>query len=218
MACFIGFCSVVYKQFGGMIHDSLAADGKRILAEHNAKEDAIIQDLQDKLADINAQSNIVQDAMDIKNLRLATYDKLSVVGAMKPLHDYKSQMERVLTMIEVEELASKEKMKQELMAEATSAVQSQFLSVKTLQQTALTNAIATLKGGASPATDPVQQAYQQFFQQKAKALAATSAQQEAAEIAQQRAVVIAKINAVAKNDHFYFQLDPSTGQPRMNQA
>ncbi len=67
-ACIIAFTAIVYKQFGGAIHDIPAADGERILEEHNKLEDAIIHDLQDKLYDVKMQEHVVQDANDIMSV------------------------------------------------------------------------------------------------------------------------------------------------------
>jgi hypothetical protein len=189
------------------------------LEEHNRQEDAIITLLQDKINDIQMQSRIVQDAEDIKALKLATYEKLSAAGKVKPLYDFKSQMERMLALVEAEEVNLKEKAKHALMEEATAAVTAQFASSAELKKSSLAGAIAALKkgsgtggatgGGGGP--DVVQAAYIQFFKDKQK-----SAQKidVGAETAASRKAIVTKLNAVAKNEGFFFEFDEA-GKPKM---
>jgi hypothetical protein len=210
-ACFIAFTSIVYKQFGGAIHDMLAADGERILEEHNKLEDAIIHDLQDKLYDVKMQEHVVQDANDIKELRIASYEKLNAAGIIKPQFEFKAQMERLLTMMAAEELSMQEKTKAAIMEEARASVTAEFSTNQELKKTSLASAIAQLKGSTSGASDPVKAAYLAFFKTKGVAAAKMD---EKVELAANRAAMVAKINAVASNEGFFFELD-QTGKPKM---
>lgn len=210
-ACFIAFTMIVYKQFGGSIHEFLEQDGKRILAEHNNKEDEVIQLLKDQLAEMKAQDNIVQDAVDVQELREATYEKLNAAGKVKPLHDFKQQMEKILSVLSHEEANMLEKAKHELMDEATKSVTDSFLTKKDLQKKSLDIAISQLEGKASKKEDPVQAAYMQFFKDKAKE---ASQVDEKAEIAETRSAIVAKLNAIAMNEGFFFKLDDD-GKPKM---
>jgi Mitochondrial ATP synthase B chain precursor (ATP-synt_B) len=210
-ACFIAFVALVYKNFGGVIHDVLAEDGKRILVEHNKVEDEILGILKAKRDDLLFQANVVQDAQDIQALKVATYEKLNAAGQIKPQHDFKAQIEKLLTMIKFEEATRVEKQKADLMAEATQAVTTKLLSTKTLQKACLDNAIAQLKGGAA-GTDPVKQTFIDFFkykQEEAKKI------DEKVEMAEARAGLITKLNATASNEGFFFRFD-ATGKPMMN--
>jgi len=212
----MAFVMIIYKQFGGSIHEFLEADGKKILAEHNQKESEIIDMLKSELHDMKQQDRIVQDAQDVQAIREATYAKLNQVGQIKPQYEFKAQIERILSMIAHEELAMQDKAKHKLMEEATAAVRKRFSTSKELQKSSLDMAIAQLqgiKGGAKkkPTVDPVQQAFVEFFQVKAKDAAKAD---EAAEIAETRASIVRKLNAVAMNEGFYFKLDES-GKPKM---
>lgn len=210
-ACFIAFTSLIYTQFGGIIKDTLEEDGKRILEEHNKHEDEIIAILQDKIDDLKFQSRVVQDAEDIKALKLATYVKLNAAGKIKPQYDFKAQLERMLTILEAEEISLKEKAKHTLMDEATTAVTKLFATNADLKKQSLANAIATLKGNSQGGADTVQTAYLQYFQTKK---VEASKIDEKAETAAARATIITKLNAVAKNEGFFFELD-AQGQPKM---
>jgi hypothetical protein len=209
-ACFIAFTAIVYKQFGGAIHDMLEEDGKRILSEHNVLEDAIINDLQDKLYDVQMQAHVVQDAQAIKELRIASYAKLNAAGIIKPQFEFKAQMERLLTMMESEEISMQEKTKQAIMEEARASVTAEFSTNQELKKTSLASAIAQLKGSAGQ-SDPVKAAYLAFFKTKGKQAAGID---EKVELQQNRAVMVAKLNAMASNEGFFFELDPA-GKPKM---
>jgi hypothetical protein len=203
----------MYKQFGGVFKDFLEEDGKKILDEHNRQEDAVITLLQDKIDDIRFQSRVVQDAEDVRALKLATYDKLNAAGKIKPQYDFKAQVERILALMETEEVNMKEKAKHALMDEATAAVTAQFASSPDLKKSSLAGAIAALKGttAKSGSADVVQAAYVQFFKDKQKAAQSIDA---AAEIAASRKSVVTKLNAAAKNEGFLFEFD-ADGKPKM---
>lgn len=200
----------MYKNFGGVISDALEEDGKRIIAEHNAVEDEIIGMLEDKIEDIRLQSTVVADAQAIKALKLETYEKLNAAGKIKPQHHFKAQMERILAMVAAEEVSMQEKVKVAMMQEATAAVKAEFASSDALKKESLTNAIAQLKG-AKTGGDPVKSAYLKFFKEKAAAAAKID---EKAETAQARASIVTKLNAVAKNEGFYFEFG-ADGKPKM---
>jgi F-type H+-transporting ATPase subunit b len=209
-ACFIAFTMLIYQQFGGSIHEFLAADGKRMLKDHNAKENDIIQMLQEQLDDMKMQSNIVKDAQDIQAVREATYEKLNAAGQIKPQYDFKAQMEKVLGMLATEEASMTEKAKHALMKDATEAVKAKFASSKDLQKSSLDLAIAQLEGKGGQG-DLVQAAFIDFFKAKAKEAATAD---EAAELAETRKTIVRKLNAVAMNENFVFRLDEN-GQPKM---
>lgn len=209
-ACFICFCGVVYKQFGGVIYEALEEDGKRVLAETNAAEDSVIRDLDTAIKDIESQAGIVEDLEGVKQLKIETYEKLNAVGKVKPSYNFKAQVEKLLTVIESEEASSQEKGKMALMEEATAAVTEAFATNKELKKQTLANAVAMLKGTKTGA-DPVKEAYLKFFADKKKAAESLN---EADEAKESREAMIAKLNAVAKNDKFYFEFD-GAGVPKM---
>ena len=154
--------------------------------------------------------NMVNDFEAINEIRAETYTKLNAAGAIKPQHDFKAQVERMLNMIAQEEASQTEKMKTALMAEATATVTEQFSSDKALKKAALDAAISKIKGGKAGA-DPVQAAFVQFF--KDKAAAAKKSGDDSEEKAQREAM-IAKMNSVAKNEGFFFRFD-AKGTPSM---
>lgn len=156
------------------------------------------------------QSRVVQDAEDIKALKIQTYEKLNAAGKIKPQYEFKAQVEKLLQMMEAEELSMREKAKHDLMDEATAFVTAEFASSAELKKVSLANAIATLKGG-KVAGDPVKDAYLKFFQQKA---ADASKIDEKAETMEARQSVLTKLNSVAKNEGFYFEFGPD-GKPKM---
>lgn len=209
-SCTMCFFSIVYINVGPMIHESLAEQAKEVLKEHQEGEDACIAALEKLKDDLKISENLVEDIKDVNTLREETYIKLNAAGAIKPKYDFKSQMEKILNAIEAEETNVREKAKLALMEEATASVEEQFASSKQLQKAALDDAIAKIKG-ADSGEDPVKAAFVQFFQQKA---ASASNVDEAAEAASQRAAMIAKLNATAANEGFYFKFDKD-GQPMM---
>ena len=211
MACFIAFTSIIYKQFGGVIQDALEADGKRVLAEHNAAEDQVISSLKQSIDNIKSQESLADEIVAVKELKAETYKKLNEVGKVKPLYDFKAQVEKLLSMISHEEAVMQDKAKNNLMTEATDAVQASFAANAELKKAALASAIASLKGTKSGIPDPVQGAYLAFFADKKKAAAKVDA---AAEAAAAREAIVMKLNATAMNEGFYFQFDAS-GKPKM---
>jgi len=209
-ACFICFCGVVYQQFGTVIFEALEEDGNKTLVEMNAAEDGVIDSLTSTIEEIESQAGIVEDIEAVKDLKIETYAKLNEVGKVKPLYNFKSQVEKLLAAIAAEESASQEKEKMALMEEATAAVSAEFSSSKVLQKKSLANAIAMLKGSKT-GDDPVKEAYLNFFADKKKAAEKIN---EAEEAKASREAMIAKLNSVAKNDKFYFEFDAS-GSPKM---
>ena len=209
-ACMIMFSALVYKNFGPTLGAMLEEDGKRIIEDANKVEDAILSTLKEKKDDLLMMDNIVQDAQDIHTLKEETYVMYNAAGKIKPLHEFKSQMERVLQMVSTEEAAVTEKTKTALMEEATIAVTNELLTNKDLQKISLDNAIAQLKG-TKPGVDPVKQTYLQFFQWKAEEAKKVDS---AAETLAAREALVRKVNAIASNEKFFFQLEPN-GQPKM---
>jgi len=209
-ACFIMFNAFIYTQFGDMLKEVLEADGKEIIAKANAAEDEVLGLLKSKRQDIVMQERIVQDAQDIQALKEETYEKLNAAGKIKPQHEFKAQMERMLTMIATEEANVKEKQKISMMQEATVAVTEELLNNKELQLQSLNNAIAKLKGQKA-GEDPVKASYLKYFKWKASEAAKVD---EKTEIKESRAAMLAKVNALADNEGFFFKFD-ADGKPKM---
>lgn len=208
----MGFSAVMYSQAGDMIKQALTERGDQILKEQNEVEDAVIDTLETMADELKVSDTIVQDMNDINDLTDATYVKLNAAGEVKPLYDFKAQVERVLNAIQAEEANVTEKAKVALMAEATAVVTEQFTTSKELKKAAMDAAVAKIKGTAKAgAADPVQAAYVKFFQDKA---AAASKVDDSAEAEAQRKELVAKLNAVARNEGFFFEFDEA-GKPKM---
>merc|ERR1712150_262553 len=182
-----------------------------LLKEHNEVEDKVIEALEQKLEALQANQSMVQDFEEINKMREAAYANLNAAGAIKPKHDFKVQVEKVLSMIQAEETSVAEKAKAALMQEATASVTSTFASDAALKKSALDSAIAKIKGGKDSA-DPVHGAFIKFFQDKA---AAAKKSDDGSEEKAQREALIAKLNGVAKSEGFFFHFDES-GQPKMS--
>lgn len=209
-AVFVAFCVAVYSQAGGAIYNALDERAKTLLKEHNEAEDKVIAALEQKLDFLKANGNMVQDFEAINGMRETAYSQLNAAGAVKPQHDLKAQMERILNMIATEEASVTEKTKMAIMAEATEYVTEQFASDKALKKAALDSAIAQIKGGDAKA-DPVAAAFSTFLKKKAEAAAASTDDSE--EVAQ-RAALIAKMSAIAKTENMFFDFD-ANGKPFM---
>lgn len=210
LAVFLAFCVTVYTQGGDAIYKALDQKAVDLLKEHTEAEEKVIEALEQKLIFLKANQNMVNDFEAINEIRVETYKKLNAAGAIKPQHDLKAQVERMLNMIAVEEASQTEKMKTALMAEATATVTEQFSNDKALKKAALDAAINKIKGGKGGA-DPVQAAFVQFFKDKAAAAKASTDDSEEKAL---RESMIAKMNSVAKNEGFYFQFD-AKGNPSM---
>lgn len=209
-AVFVAFCVTFYTQAGDLVHKSLSEKGEAILKEQNEVEDKVIDALQKQLTLLKSNANIVEDFEAINAIREETYTKLNEAGKVKPLHDFKGQMEKMLTMIAAEESSVSEKKKTELLQNATLDVHQQFASSKQLKKSALDSAIAAIKGEVI--SDPVQVAYAEYFQKLAKSITAEDAKKEEDE---QRSALVAKMNSIAKNEGFMFELD-AQGSPKMS--
>jgi len=209
-AVFVAFCVTCYTQAGDAIHKSLEEKGDAILKEQNEVEDKVIEALGKQLTLLKSNANIVEDFEAINAIREDSYVKLNEAGKIKPLHDFKGQMEKMLSMIAQEESSVSEKLKAELLQNATLEVHKQFASSKQLKKTALESAIAAIKGDKK-VSDPVQDAFAAYFQKTAKAITAEDAKKEEKE---QLSALIGKMNSIAKNEGFMFELD-ATGAPKM---
>jgi len=211
-ACFIAFCLVVYTQGGDAIYKALDERAQSLLKEHREAEADLIEEMESLVEHLGHQLEIPDLMKDMNSLREETYTKLSAVGAIKPKHDLKVQVERVLSMIAAEEASNAEKLKFSLMQEATAAVSEQFLTSKQQKKAALDAAIATIKGGSKgPGEDPVKTAFLSFL--KEKGAAAAKSKDTSLEDAQ-RAALLAKANAIAESEGFFFRFD-SAGIPKM---
>ncbi|KAL7529189.1 hypothetical protein ACHAWF_002875 [Thalassiosira exigua] len=211
LAVFLAFVVTFYTQGGQIVYDSLDAKAQQILKEHTEAEDKVVQALETKLDFLKANRNMVNDFEAINEVRAAAYDKLNAAGAVKPQHDLKSQIERMLGMIAAEEASVAEKAKVALMSEASAAVTAKFASDKAAKKAALDAAVAKLKGGKGAKADPVAEAFVKFFQDKA---AKAKASKDDSEEKAQRAAMIGKMNSVAKNEKFFFEFD-AQGTPKM---
>jgi len=210
LAVFLAFCVTVYTQGGDAIHKALSQKAEELLKEHNEAEDNVIAALEQKLEFLQTGKNMVNDFNAINEMRAETYKKLNAAGAIKPQHDFKAQVEKMLNMIAAEEASVTEKTKMSLMSEATASVTEKFSSDKALKKAALDSAIASIKGGKS-GVDPVQAAFVQFFKDKS---AEAKASKDDSEEKAQREAMIAKMNSLAKNEGFFFEFD-AQGKPSM---
>eukprot|EP01083_Nonionella_stella_P000248 754_1 len=212
-AVFLAFCVTFYTQGGDAVYKALDTKAVNLLKEHNEAEDKVIESLEQKLVFLKANQNMVNDFEAINEIRENSYKQLNAAGAIKPQHDLKAQMERIINMVASEEATVTEKTKQAIMEEATAVVTEQFSTDKGLKKAALDNAIAQIKGSAEAgAADPVSAAFSKFLTAKAAAAAASSDDSE--EVAQ-KAALIAKMSAVAKSEKMFFDFDAS-GKPVMN--
>jgi len=211
-AVFVAFCVTLYTQGGEAISKALSQKSATLLKEHNESEDAVIAAKQCQLDALQNTLMEVEHFEAIHKLRADSFDKINKAGQTKPLYDFKAQLERTLDMIAQEETSVTEKTKAKLMVEATEDVSQQFSTSKALKKAALDAAIATIKGGAANKDDPVKGAFVKFFRDKASALSKTDDGTEAQE---QRALLVNKINSIAKNEGFYFSFDEA-GKPKMN--
>lgn len=211
LAVFFAFCVTLYTQGGDAIHKTLDETAQSILKEHTEAEEKVIEALEQKLDFLKANSNMVNDFEAINQMREAAYANLNAAGKVKPQHDFKAQVERMINMISQEEQSVSEKAKSLLMEEATVTVTSQFEQSEQLKKAALDSAIAKIKGTAKAGEDPVQAAFVKFFQDKAAAAAKAD---DGSETTEQRAALVAKLNSVAKNEGFFFQFDEA-GKPKM---
>jgi Mitochondrial ATP synthase B chain precursor (ATP-synt_B) len=207
---FLGFCVVAYTQGGDLLSNAFKEESKAMLQAQNDAEDAVIAKMEETVEYMKLTENIVSDYKDVLDLTEQSYEKLNKAGTIKPQHDLKAQMEKMLTMIATEETNAYEKAKTAMMTEATDAVTASFMENKDLKKAALDDALAKLVGKPG-GDDPVQKAFVAFFQQKAKTAKAAD---DGLEQKDARAAMLAKMNAIAENDGMYFRFDPS-GKPQM---
>jgi len=208
---FVAFCVVAYTKGGAAIANGFKEEADAMLKIQNEAEDEVIAKMQENVEYLKLTENIVADYQGVFDLTKQSYEKLNAAGKIKPQHQLKAQVEKVLGMIATEEQSAYEKAKTAMMAEATDAVTAKFLSDETLKKAALDSALAKIAGKKVP-EDPVQKAFVTFFQEKAAAAKQTDG---SAELKEARATMIAKMNAIAENEGFYFRFDAS-GKPKMN--
>ena len=194
-----------------MMANGFKEEADSMLKAQNEAEDEFIGKLEENLAYMDLTENIVDDYQAALDLTKESYAKLNAAGKIKPQHDLKAQVEKVLNMIANEEQSAYDKAKTSMMAEATESVTSSFGSDDKLKKAALDSALAKLTGKASGA-DPVQAAFVKFFQQKA---ASAKKADDGSEEKAARSAMLAKMNAVAENEGMFFRFDEATGQPKM---
>jgi hypothetical protein len=205
LSAFIAFCVVVYTQGGDAIYNALDERAKTLLKEHRESEQEVIEEMEELVKHFDNQMEIPEIMEELSKVRAETYDKLNAAGKIKPKHDLKAQVERILTMLASEETSNKEKAKHALMAEATASVSEQFASDKAMKKAALDAAIATIKGGTKSGSDPVKDAFVNFFKEKG---AAAKKSKDDSEDKAQRAAFLAKANAVAESEGYFFRFNP----------
>ena len=204
MAAFIAFCVVVYTQGGDAIHAALDEKAKQLLKENRESEQEVIDEMEQLVQHFGNQMEIPELMEEMNLIRAETYAKLNAAGEIKPKHDLKAQVERILSMLASEESSNTEKAKHALMAQATAAVSEQFASDKAMKKAALDAAIATIKGGKKTGGDPVKDAFVTFFKNKA---AEAKKSKEDVEGKAQRAAFLAKANAVAESEGYFFRFN-----------
>ena len=177
----------------------------------NDAEDEVIAKMEENVEYMKLTENIVEDYQGVLDLTKASYDKLNAAGKIKPQHDLKSQVEKILTLIANEEQSAYDKAKTAMMEEATEAVTAKFLSDDAMKKAALDSALAKLTGKASGA-DPVQAAFVDFFQQKT---AAAKKADDGSEEKAARSAMLEKMNGIAEAEGMYFRFDTATGQPKL---
>lgn len=194
-----------------MMANGFKEEADSMLKAQNEAEDEFIGKLEENLSYMDLTENIVEDYQAALDLTKESYAKLNAAGKIKPQHDLKAQVEKVLNMIANEEQSAYDKAKTAMMAEATEAVTAEFGSDEQLKKAALDNALAKLSGKSS-GSDPVQSSFVKFFQQKA---AAAKKADDGSEEKAARSAMLAKMNAVAENEGMFFRFDEATGQPKM---
>jgi hypothetical protein len=209
----VAFCVVAYTQGGAAIANGFKNEADAMLKIQNEAEEEVIAKMEENLEYMKLTENIVNDYQAAFELTKDSYEKLNAAGAIKPAHVLKAQVEKVLGMIATEEQSAYEKAKTAMMTEATEAVTAKFLSDDALKSAALESSLAKIAGKSS-GSDPVQAAFVKFFQEKTAAAKKADA---AAETKEARAAMVAKMNAVAENEGFYFRFDES-GKPKMMSA
>lgn len=214
LAVFVAFCVAFYSQGGDAVFKALDAKSKAILAEHNEAEDKVIAALETKRDFLKTNQGMVEDFNAINEIREDAYVKLNAAGKIKPLHDLKGQMDRVLNMIVQEEASIAEKTKNALMQEATTEVTKKFSSSKALKKAALNAAIAQIKGESVAGVDPVSNEFVQFFKAKSADIEKTA---DGSEEKMQREAIVTKLNAVAKSEGFFFEFG-ADGVPKVSQT
>jgi len=213
LAVFVAFCVACYTQGGDALFKALDAKSKAMLKEHNEAEDKVIQALETKADFLRTNQNMVEDFKAINEIREGGYVSLNEAGAIKPHHDFKAQMVRILNMVVQEEASVTERTKMALMEEATQSVTEQFATNKALKKAALTAAIAQIKGDdAGSAVDPVTNEFVQFFRAKGEEIKKSA---DGSEEKAQRDAMVAKINAVAKVEGFFFEFG-ADGVPKIS--
>jgi hypothetical protein len=209
---FLGFCVVAYTQGGDMMSDMFKGEAKDMLKAQNEAENEVIAKLEETVEYMELTENIVEDYQAVYDLTEASYAKLNASGKIKPQHELKAQMEKMLTMIAAEETNAYEKAKGAMLADATEAVTAEFASNKELKKAALASAIAKLTGKGGKVADPVRDEFVKYFKLTAdNAKASDDGSEEKAA----RDTMIAKLNAVASNEGMFFRLDPNTAKPHL---
>jgi hypothetical protein len=208
---FLAFCVVAYNQGGDVVNKALKDESASMLKLQNEAEDQVISKLEDNLQYMKITENIVQDYQDALDLTTDSYAKLNAAGKIKPQHDLKAQMEKMLLMVANEEQNVYEKTKTGLMTAATESVTAEFLTNEPLKKAALDAALAKLTGKAKAGSDPVQAAYVKFFKNKA---ADAKKMDDGSEEKAARASMLAKLNALADNEGMHFRFG-ATGKPEL---
>jgi len=165
-ACFMTFCLACYTQGGDAIREMLEARAQAIVDEHAKVEDLNIEAMKEVIEAHKKRVSMVEDLSPLLSLRTELISKISDAKSMQLKYDTKTEIENKLNMLVLAEINATEKTKASLVEEASSAVTASFVASKAAKKAALDVAIASIKGTASKAKDPVQEMFSKFFQTK----------------------------------------------------
>jgi len=144
-AVFLAFCVTLYTQGGDAIYKSLDERAQTILKEHNEAEDKVIEALQKQLDFLQGNTQQVEHFEAIHKMRGEAYERLNAAGAIKPQHELKAQVEKMLDMIVAEEASVTEKTKLALMARPQQVLPNNSQALRLLRRLLLIPPLLLLK-------------------------------------------------------------------------
>lgn len=146
-ACFILFCSTVYTQFGGMIHNGFMDYSNEIESKFKAVDESMLVTLKAAKEANEALLSLDTDVKSINDLKDSLYAVKADTLNHEEKHKFRDEIVRKLDSLAALEDSAVSALKARMITKVKSDVLTKFKSDEASKQAALVAAIAVISGG-----------------------------------------------------------------------
>jgi len=170
VGCFAAFVITAYTQGGDAVAKMMDDKAKAITEEHNAAENASIAAVESIIAAHKNRIAAMEDLATLESMAGEYEKKAAAIVPAVAKFEVAASIEKALADIYNKELIAKEKVSQDLAANAVRSVRDGFLADAKAVDASTTYAISALVGKAGP--NPIDGEFVKFFDAAGKAAAA----------------------------------------------